>query len=454
MSKSPLPRSASLCHIQPYSRDLSKVASTSCPGTSVYANSTPPLLVRKPKIHAPHYFILRMDLYSSSTAYGGGYSKPWDYSSSTSHRSQNTLTNSFIDGPGAILLVFVQILVLIDYSFDTDQLQNLYQSPTPRERREISQRRTRNDVKGHFGQHNTLKQDELTMRGKLYGGGISEPILTGDEIAQRPMLPTQTLPNTGVVKIAVLDPLNTSWTPPTLPIVTISNHPLEVLLSTEGLRRVKGYCRQPSDNIIALSAAAVLPLLKLHGWSAITKYFANPLRRKYRTIYKPSMSGEDAIAIPCYVNNCHWVSVVRREIGRQVIFCYLDDLNCLETEESIRTLLSQNTCPRFYPSYARWINCKSYTYRPHSNECGPRMLFETMIMLNHQNPHENILLPYMHPNLAQLSRVWIAQTILTGEPTFPCEPQTMSPNNMISSLEAHSQASSVIVWDSQQKAFG
>jgi hypothetical protein len=175
-------------------------------------------------------------------------------------------------------------------------------------------RRTRNAVKGQVGQHNILKQDELTMRGKLYGGGISELILTGDAIAQRPMLPSHTLPNTGVVKIAVLNPVNTSWTPPTLPIVTRSNHPLEVLLSTVGLQRVKDYCRQPSDNIIALSAATpdvyiqthhmqnlisygnpindevvalfleivcsfnnhaflcpqVLPLLKLHGWSAIT----------------------------------------------------------------------------------------------------------------------------------------------------------------------------------------
>jgi hypothetical protein len=80
------------------------------------------------------------------------------------------------------------------------------------------------------------------------------------------------------------------------------------------------------------------------------------------------------------------------------------------------------------------------------------MLFATLTMLNHPNPHENILLPYMHPNLAQLSRVWIAQTILTGEPTFPCEPQNMSPNSMIFHLEARSQASSVILWDSQQNA--
>ncbi len=280
-------------------------------------------------------------------------------------------------------------MVLIDYSFDTNQLRNLYQSPKSRERQDILQRRTRKDVNGQFGKPITLRRDEVYMRGRLFGGGTCELTLTGDEIAQRPTLPKSTLPNTGVVKIAVLEPTNTSWTPPTLPIVTISNHPLELLLSTEGLQRVKDYCHRPSDNIIALSTAApdvyiqtphmqslishgkpindevvailleivcsynnhaflcpqVLPLLKLHGWSAITRYFANPLRRKYRTICKPSMSGEDAIAIPCYINNCHLVMVVRREIGRQMIFCYSDDLNCPETEESIRALLSQKTCP-------------------------------------------------------------------------------------------------------------
>ncbi len=392
-----------------------------------------------------------------------------------------------------VLASFVKAISKSYTFINTTQIRNLYQSSKIRERQYRLQRRTRRDVKSQLKPIIILERDEVNMRGKLYGGGTCELILTGEEITQRLKIPTSTLPDTGVVKIAVLEPTTSSWTPPNLPISTISNHPLEVLLSYEGLQRIKDYCRQPSDSIIALSAVAsdvyiqplqlqnlishgkqindevvalfleivcshnnhaflcpqILPLLKLNGWSAITKYFANPLRRKYRTIFKPNMAGEDAIAIPCYVNNCHWVSVVRREIGRQVIFCYSDDLNCPETEQSIRKTLSQETCPRFYPSYATWINCKTYTYRPHSNECGPRMLFATLIMLNHPNPHENILLPYMHPNLAQLSRVWVAQTILTGEPSFPCEPQSTPSYHMFSQLEARSEASSVISWDPQ-----
>lgn len=159
--------------------------------------------------------------------------------------------------------------------------------------------------------------------------------------------------------------------------------------------------------------------LKLNGRLAFTRYFANPLRKQFRTIYQPNMSGEEAIAIPCFVKNCHWVSVVWREVGRQVFFCYSDDFNCTEMEHDIHTLISQGTCPKFYPSHAKWINCKSYKYSPHSNECSPRKLLATLIMLNLPNPHENILLPYMHPNLAQFARIWVAQTILTGEPSFP-----------------------------------
>ncbi len=58
-------------------------------------------------------------------------------------------------------------------------------------------------------------------------------------------------------------------------------------------------------------------------------------------------------------------------------------------------------------------------------------------------------MPYMHPNLAQLSRIWVAQTLLTGEPSFPCEPQCTPIHIMLSPLVAHSQAYEIIPWQSQ-----
>jgi hypothetical protein len=241
MTRSLLSLFARLFNIQPYSGVLSEVATIS--------------------------------LYSGITAlYGDGYSTKIEYSLSSSQLSQDSLTNTFIDGPAAIFYGFVKLLVLIDYSVDTNQLRNLYQSPIPREQQDKSQRRTRREVNGQFIKPMTLRRDEGNMRGKLYGGGTCELILTGDEIAQRPMLLTSTLPDTGVVKIAVLEPADTSWTPPTLPIVTISNHPLELLLSTKGLKRVKDYCRQPSDNIIVLSTAAPDVYIQTHHMQSLISH--------------------------------------------------------------------------------------------------------------------------------------------------------------------------------------
>lgn len=70
-------------------------------------------------------------------------------------------------------------------------------------------------------------------------------------------------------------------------------------------------------------------------------------------------------------------------------------------------MLSNHTSPEFYPPSAQWIKCFNYTYRPHSNECGPRTLLAGTMMALHPEPSSNILLPLMHQNLAQISRTWI-----------------------------------------------
>jgi hypothetical protein len=62
------------------------------------------------------------------------------------------------------------------------------------------------------------------------------------------------------------------------------------------------------------------------------------------------------------------------------------------------------------PTNSTWINCHGYTYHPHSNECGPCTLLALVIMSLHPNPSSNILLPFMHPNLAKICRWWAAST--------------------------------------------
>lgn len=47
------------------------------------------------------------------------------------------------------------------------------------------------------------------------------------------------------------------------------------------------------------------------------------------------MSGELAIAILCFIDDCHWVGVVRWENANQVYFLYSDDLNNAENEQEI-----------------------------------------------------------------------------------------------------------------------
>jgi hypothetical protein len=64
------------------------------------------------------------------------------------------------------------------------------------------------------------------------------------------------------------------------------------------------------------------------------------------------------------------------------------------------------------PENSTWLTCPGYTYHPHSNECGPRSLLSIAIMAFHPAPHPNILIPYMHPNISQISRWWVAKSII------------------------------------------
>jgi hypothetical protein len=341
-----------------------------------------------------------------------------------------------------------------------------------------------------------IGDQELNLRGTLYGAGTAVP---NDEHTpptniNKPPLPITTLLNTGVVRVATPQSTYNSWSPPHLPLVSALTHPILDLLDSTHLQNIKDYCTQPSDNIIVYSAKhpevyiqtyhlrevishgksindevfalfleiscsannhaflcpQFIPLLKSNGLDTTTQYFADPLRGKNRSTFRPLMSGESAIAIPCYLHNCHWVALVRREIGRRVTFCYSDDLNCPSTETEMRHLLANNTCPRFFPRHGRWIKCKSFTYSPHSNECGARTLFAISIMMAHPTPNENMLLQYMHPNLAQLTRFWIAATLLSGAPIFPRESQEMAPHDMLSPMVAQSHPYSIIQWASTQ----
>ncbi len=98
-----------------------------------------------------------------------------------------------------------------------------------------------------------------------------------------------------------------------------------------------------------------------------------------------------------------------------VEFFYADDLNCKHTEAIVKQHLSTaNTDSVFHPIGSKWTTCTNYTYTPHSNECGPRTLLALTGMGLHPTPHQNMLLLFMHPNLSQISRTWVAKTIISS----------------------------------------
>jgi len=127
------------------------------------------------------------------------------------------------------------------------------------------------------------------------------------------------------------------------------------------------------------------------------------------------------------------VDVVQRVINNNVYFLYADDLNNVRTQTEIQQLIKTHSPPEFYPPMAKWMYCKSTTYQPHLNECGPRTLFALAAMAMHPNPTPEILLPFMHPNLAQILRTWVATSLLLGQvpiPTWDTHATLVHPGHM------------------------
>ncbi len=188
-----------------------------------------------------------------------------------------------------------------------------------------------------------------------------------------------------------------------------------------------------------------LPLLQQRGWAQIKSYFSPHKTHPRRTLYKPGLTGEPAIAIPCYIHGCHWVAVARREIHGRVLFLYSDDLNDNYTERIVKQQLEQ-TCEEFYLADAEWINCKSITYAPHFNECGPRTALALTILMTHPAPHINMLINFMHPNLSQILRTWMASVLLSGEVYLP--PLDHSTLTQQIEMSSKSDPASLIKWTS------
>lgn len=210
------------------------------------------------------------------------------------------------------------------------------------------------------------------------------------------------------------------------PIVRSKRIP-DLVILTRQLQKLLTYGEPTSDAILSLYCEGLATQhnlaylsttfindLQQKKWARVKKYFAMAQTSKSRRIDRPHMQGEAAIMIPTFINSNHWVALVRREVGESVYFLYSDDLNDIDTEHKIQDLIFNHTDSQFCPKGAQWINCHSTTFYPHSNECGPRTILALHIMALHPYPNSFIILPLMHPNLAQLSRAWIAAALCTG----------------------------------------
>jgi hypothetical protein len=128
-------------------------------------------------------------------------------------------------------------------------------------------------------------------------------------------------------------------------------------------------------------------------------------------------------------------------------------MNTESSEQQVRQVLSTSH-PEFYPPSTQWVTCKNYIYIPHSNECGIHTLLALSIQAVHPHPHEKMFLTYIHQNLAQIGRTWIARALLNSH--IPPE----SLNNLLSCKianylgpSAQSVPRSLIVWGSSSQVF-
>jgi len=125
-------------------------------------------------------------------------------------------------------------------------------------------------------------------------------------------------------------------------------------------------------NVAYLSTFFFTVLTRDCSWTSVAWWFTTHPSR--HSTSRPDVATNPVILIPCHIHGKHWVALVRRVINRHVYFLYSDDLNRAPMETHSRQFLQQTADPLFFPSDATWIHCKSQTFCPHSNECGPTVM--------------------------------------------------------------------------------
>jgi hypothetical protein len=222
-----------------------------------------------------------------------------------------------------------------------------------------------------------------------------------------------------------------------------STHKPTILLKVGHIQDLVSYGSETNDAIFTFyldmlcssrhatyMSTAFWPHLKQYGWDRVQRYFASSQSGYYaRKPDRPLKVGEPNIMIPIFINDNHWVALVRREFDGRVYFYYSDDMNQRSTEAEVKHFIYNHTDQDFCPSDAKWVHCHSTHYITHSNECGPRTILALHTMAFHPHPHANMLLPLMDTNIAQISRTWIAASIISGNPLHDSLTDTFTHNH-------------------------
>lgn len=249
--------------------------------------------------------------------------------------------------------------------------------------------------------------------------------------------------------------------PPSTQIVKLSRN-RQIYMTTHDLRQLVSHGKLISHSPIVLMLDILCHCNRFsymdpsfsvtliqRGWQHTKNHFAC---RRQRTLDRLDMVLDFIIAIPIFINDCHWVAVCHRKINNRVTFFHADDMCNPITERKVKHLLSTElTDDTFHPLNGEWITCFNIYYRPHSNECGPRTLLALTVMMLHPQPHKDMLLQYMHQNLAQGARCWVASSILTGIVSLAPPLDTHTP---ITTQDTSSIPHSMINWNSEMISEG
>jgi len=233
-------------------------------------------------------------------------------------------------------------------------------------------------------------------------------------------------------------------------IVKLSSKP-DVFITVKDMRDLISYGIPIYHELLVLSLEALCstyhaayldpsfyPTLLSQGYLAVLRCFAST---RPSTTTRPSLNHPN-IVIPLHINGNHWVALGRRIIDETVHLFYADDLNQRNVEENIRQQLQ--SIPGFIPPSAKWVSCLNYTYTPHSNECGPRTILALAVIMSHPYPTQDILLPYMNPNLAMQARAWMSHLLLQG--TSPLLPHQGASPPPIVDRSTRSLPNNLIAW--------